>query len=168
LEADFQALAQRLEAEGADFLLFRDFQARNILLREERIYFIDYQSARRGYLAYDVASLLFQAKAQLSEQERAELLEGYIQAVLALWPGFDAAHFRRVFHHWVLLRLLQVLGAYGYKGWVERKAHFLESIGPAQQHLRYLLGADLLPEGLPELRACLVWLAEADLVKLKD
>ncbi len=155
LEDDFEALACRLLEAGGGHFMYRDFQARNILVRNDTVHFIDYQGGRMGPLQYDVASLLFQVKAGLSPADREQLLGHYL-LTLSSRIKLDEAQFRRDYDLFVLVRLLQVLGAYGYRGLIQRKAHFLQSIAPALDNLRVWLehipaGADL-PELFPVLR----------------
>ncbi|MEX1256231.1 MAG: RNase adapter RapZ [Gemmatimonadota bacterium] len=151
LEEDFDRLtAFLLEADRAHFL-YRDFQSRNILLRDETPWFVDYQGGRRGALQYDVASLLYDGKAAIPDKVRRHLLDHYLQALGDVLPierePFDA-HFRG----YVLIRIMQAMGAYGQRGLYERKPLFLESIPYAARNLQGLLDAGL-PVALPELTA---------------
>ena len=146
LEEDFQRMAQDLLSDASDTFLYRDFQARNIMLSAQgKPSFIDFQGGRRGPIYYDLASFLWQASARYSDALRQELIEVYLKA-LREYAEVDA----EVFHHrlriFVLFRLLQVMGAYGFRGYFERKKHFLDSIPPAIQNLRELLSsADSFP-----------------------
>ena len=150
LENDFQTLMDYLEETPSDFFLFRDFQSRNIMIKDGDVYFIDYQGGRKGALQYDVASLLFQARAGLSEQLREELLDYYLQELQKQLP-VDAEDFRQRYYGFVLIRASQVLGAYGYRGYFERKSHFLQSIPPAVENLRYLIDNKKIKIDIPEL-----------------
>ncbi|MBQ8051042.1 MAG: phosphotransferase [Bacteroidaceae bacterium] len=142
LEASFQLMAKDLTEGGGDAFLYRDFQARNVMLDEDgQPWFIDFQGGRRGPVQYDVASFLWQASAQYSPELRNELIDVYIQS-LKQYTEVNEVRFREKLRLFVLFRLLQVLGAYGFRGYFERKRHFLESIPPAMQNLR-----DLLAEG---------------------
>lgn len=154
---DFEALANYLTHTEYRFFLFRDFQSRNILVREDdRVGFIDFQGGMKGAPQYDVASLLWQAKAALPAGWKERLLEDYLDAFSALLPAPpDRTLFRSQYHGYVLIRLLQVLGAYGFRGLFERKAHFLTSIPLALHNLRDFLGASSLGLVLPELRRVL-------------
>lgn len=152
LEDDFQTLMDYLTQTESDFFLFRDFQSRNIMIKDKDVYFIDYQGGRKGALQYDVASLLFQARAGLSDELREQLLEYYLQE-LQQQLDVDADDFRSRYYGFVLIRALQVLGAYGYRGYFERKTHFLKSIPPAVENLRYLLDNQKISIELPELTA---------------
>ncbi len=150
LEASFQLMAKDL-TEGDDGLgstpsfLYRDFQARNVMLdAEDNPWFIDFQGGRRGPVQYDVASFLWQASAQYSPELRQELIDLYIQS-LKQYTEVNEARFREKLNLFVLFRLLQVLGAYGFRGYFERKRHFLESIPPAMRNLSSLLEEGLCP-----------------------
>lgn len=154
LEADFEALCDFLEMQDSPFFMFRDFQARNIMVHDQSLYFIDYQGGRRGPLQYDVASLLFQAKAALPNTVRTSLLEYYIEKVQN-HIQIDKNDFRAKYYGFVLLRCLQVLGAYGFKGFFQRKEHFLSSIPYAIENLRFWLNEVDFPLALPELRKVL-------------
>lgn len=138
LEQDFEILTSYLASQPQHFFLFRDFQARNIMIYDKNAYFIDYQGGKLGALQYDVVSLLFQAKANLPNSLREELLTYYIEEASKYTP-IDAPTFRDSYYTFVLMRLLQVLGAYGFKGRYERKKHFLDSIPYALDNLTWLL-----------------------------
>lgn len=131
--------------------MFRDFQARNIMLQNEEVYFIDYQGGKRGPLQYDVVSLLFQAKADLPNELRVELLDHYIEEA-SQFISIDAEQFRNKFYAFALIRTLQVLGAYGFKGLYEQKAHFVASIPFALKNLSWLLESVDFPIRLDYLK----------------
>jgi aminoglycoside/choline kinase family phosphotransferase len=150
LENDFETLAQWLLETDCSHYMFRDFQARNIMVRDEQPFFIDYQGGRRGALQYDVASLLYQAKADLSEEVREALLDHYI-ASLSQYLEVDVPRFKAHYRGYVLIRLLQVLGSYGFRGFFERRPHFLDSIPYALENVRMLLETAALPIALPTL-----------------
>ncbi len=150
LENDFDTLANWLLETDCSHYMFRDFQARNIMVRDEEPYFIDYQGGRRGALQYDVASLLYQAKADLPETVREALLDHYIAAVSEYTP-IDVPRFKAHYRGYVLIRLLQVLGSYGYRGFFERRPHFLDSIPYALENVRVLLETATLPIAMPTL-----------------
>ncbi|GAB4093904.1 RapZ C-terminal domain-containing protein [Flaviaesturariibacter terrae] len=154
---DFEALANYLTHTEYRFFLYRDFQSRNILVREDGgVGFIDFQGGMKGAPQYDVASLLWQAKAALPADWKDRLLEDYLDAFGALLPTEpDRAMFRSQYNGYVLIRLLQVLGAYGFRGLFERKAHFLTSIPLALQNLRDFLSDSSPGIVLPELRRVL-------------
>ena len=159
LEQDFEKLADFLLSAPADYLLYRDFQARNIMLHDDQTYFIDFQGARKGPLQYDLASILFQAKAQIPHEVRAELLGHYLE-VLQKHQEVDEKAFIGQYYYFVLLRTLQVLGAYGYRGLFERKSHFIESIPYAFENLQWLLNQIEDFEQFPYLHTCLLKLSE--------
>lgn len=135
LEDDFQRLITYLLEVDCGYFLYRDFQPRNIMLADGRRYYIDYQGGRRGAAQYDVASLLYSAKSEMPAALREELLEYYI----SLRPTIDADEFREHYYAYVLVRLLQAMGAYGFRGRIEGKAYFLESIPLAKRNLAQLL-----------------------------
>ena len=151
LEDDFDALVAYLrEADGSHFL-YRDFQSRNIMVQDGEPRFIDYQGGRRGALAYDVASLLYDGKAAIPESVRLRLLAHYLDG-LAGQMAFDRAAFEEQFRGFVLIRIMQAMGAYGYRGFFERKPLFLESIPHQARNLAGLLETGL-PLPLPELES---------------
>ncbi len=172
LENDFEALADFLldliHQLPIPFFMYRDFQARNILLdkaeepSKTQLTFIDYQGGRQGTPFYDAVSLLFQAKARLTEENRTELLV-YYNEVLS-----EAAnvHIKYPYKHiWacLLIRFCQVLGAYGFRGLFERKKHFIESIPPAMDNVAWWLDYNILPLELPELKSVLGQIVKYDL-----
>ncbi|HMD40243.1 MAG TPA: RNase adapter RapZ [Candidatus Acidoferrum sp.] len=150
LEDDFGRLTEFLLSAPRDYFLYRDFQSRNILLRDAQPYFVDYQGGRKGALQYDIASLLYDAKADLPPELRQQLLDHYLDS-LALHIQVDRAAFLRHFYAYVYVRIMQALGAYGFRGFYERKAHFLQSVPYALKNLRWLLHHVELPVGLPTL-----------------
>ncbi len=149
LEDDFGRLTERLLEADADYFLYRDFQSRNIMIRDGEPWFIDFQGGRKGALQYDVASLLYDAKADIPQPLRDALLEDYLDA-LSEHVSVDRAHFKDQYSGFVLIRLMQAMGAFGYRGFFERKRHFLESVFYAAQNFEALLNAGL-PMELPEL-----------------
>ena len=161
LENDFVRFAEYLMEADGDYFMLRDFQSRNIMVRADKPYFIDYQGGRKGALQYDLASLLFQAKANLSPALREQLLEHYLDEVTQM-IALDRAQFTKYYYAFVLVRCLQVLGAYGYRGLYERKPHFLSSIPFALRNLRWLLDQVQLSEALPELWSALSTVAATD------
>jgi aminoglycoside/choline kinase family phosphotransferase len=161
LEDDFNALSKFLLSADSRYFMYRDFQSRNILVHNEQLYFIDYQGGRKGALQYDVASLLFQAKVNLSPRIRAELLEYYlVQLSQKSHPKADqppaekvkSQNFLKFYYGYVLIRLMQTLGAYGFRGYYENKSHFLLSIPFALKNLQWLIENNHLPKNLPELK----------------
>ncbi len=147
LEDDFARLIDYLMTAESDFFLYRDFQSRNIMLVDGEPWFIDYQGGRRGAREYDVASLLYDAKAGLSDDVREELLETYIGCL----PEASRQSFREHFYGFVLIRIMQAMGAYGYRGFFEKKAHFLRSIPLAMQNIRRVVEKHMPDVVMPEL-----------------
>ncbi len=152
LEADFSRLTDFLLSAPRDYFLYRDFQSRNILLRDGQPYFVDYQGGRKGALQYDVASLLYDAKADLPPNLREDLLHDYLRALEKFIP-INREAFLRFYYAYVYVRILQALGAYGFRGFYERKVHFLQSVPYALKNLRWLLHHAELPIALPALMA---------------
>ncbi|MEK7287768.1 MAG: RNase adapter RapZ, partial [Elusimicrobiota bacterium] len=150
LEDDFERLGDYLNGAGQNFFLYRDFQSRNIMVKEGVPRFIDYQGGRKGALQYDIASLLFDAKADLPFEFRDRLLELYMDAAAALTP-LNRREFMTRYHGFVYIRIMQALGAYGLRGFYERKTHFLQSIPYAIRNLEFLLRTAELPIKIPEL-----------------
>ncbi len=137
LEDDFDALVQKLTANAnINTFLYRDCQSRNIMIKDGQPYFIDFQGGRRGPTQYDVASLLWQAKANIAPALREQMIDAYLDELKKLQPDLDEHEWRTALPHFVLFRILQVLGAYGYRGYFERKQHFLESIPNALRNLK--------------------------------
>ncbi|MEM9919362.1 MAG: RNase adapter RapZ [Bacteroidota bacterium] len=151
LEDDFHALADYLLKADTSHFMFRDFQTRNIMIKGGEPYFIDYQGGRKGALQYDLASLLYQAKANIPTDIREELLQHYLDTATEL-VEIDREGFVEYYYGYVLIRCIQVLGAYGFRGLYERREHFLQSIPFALRNIKWLLENDKLPVALPELR----------------
>ena len=150
LEDDFERLTEFLLSAERDFFLYRDFQSRNIMLRDGKPYFLDYQGGRKGALQYDLASLLFDAKADLPPELRQQLLDHYLDCV-AEYAEIDRDTFLKHYYAYVYARILQALGAYGFRGFYERRPHFLQSVPYALKNLRWLLHNANLPIALPTL-----------------
>ncbi|MBQ8721575.1 MAG: phosphotransferase [Paludibacteraceae bacterium] len=138
LEDDFQRMSDILMRSTSATFLYRDFQSRNVMFYNNEPYFIDFQGGRKGPIYYDVASFVWQAKANYSEELREELLKTYLDALRQYMP-VDETYFRQQLRHFVLFRTLQVLGAYGFRGYFEKKPHFLQSVPYAIDNLRRLL-----------------------------
>ena len=157
LDADFQRLAKYILEAPSDFFMYRDFQSRNIMIVDNEPYFIDYQGGRNGPLQYDVVSLLYQVKARIPEELRKELIDYYKQRLLKSCrdarPFISTTDFNKYFPAFVLLRLLQVLGAYGFRGLIQKKLHFMQSIPYAIRELMRASSNWQLPFELPELQA---------------
>jgi aminoglycoside/choline kinase family phosphotransferase len=150
LEEDFNRLTKFLLSADRNYFLYRDFQSRNIMLREGRPYFLDYQGGRHGALQYDIASLLFDGKADLPPALRQHLLDHYLDS-LAGFIAVDREAFLQHYYAYVYVRMMQALGAYGFRGFYERKPHFLQSVPYALKNLRWLLHNVTLPIALPAL-----------------
>ncbi len=150
LEDDFGRLTEFLLSAPCDYFLYRDFQSRNIMLQNGDPFFVDYQGGRKGALQYDIASLLYDAKADLPPELRQQLLDHYLDR-LSSFIKLDRAAFLQHFYPYVYIRIMQALGAYGFRGFYERKAHFLQSVPYALKNLRWLLHNVRLPIPLPAL-----------------
>lgn len=127
LEAEFNHLADILLAEDSNFFHYRDFQSRNILVKNSELFFIDFQGGRLGPCLYDIASFLYQAKAGFSNELREKLFNSYLDE-LEIHRSINRNHLKDVFPYMVLFRILQTLGAYGFRGFLEKKTHFIQSI----------------------------------------
>lgn len=138
LENDFERLAYILLQKPSNTFMYRDFQSRNVMIHNDEPYFIDFQGGRKGPIYYDVASFLWQAKAHFNPDLRQELLDAYLDEMEQYMP-LDRTEFYEALKHFVLFRTLQVLGAYGFRGYFEKKPHFLQSIPFAMENLRQLL-----------------------------
>lgn len=150
LEDDFEAFSDWLLSEDSDYFLYRDFQSRNIMVHNGEPYFIDYQGGRKGALQYDVASLLFDAKADIPPSIREELLDHYLHH-LRNHISFDERKFKGFYSGFALIRLMQAMGAFGFRGFYEKKPHFLASIPYAVSNLSYILEHSVLPVKIPHL-----------------
>ncbi|MBR3408104.1 MAG: phosphotransferase [Paludibacteraceae bacterium] len=142
LEDEFDRLVQRLTTNDQGLpptFLYRDFQSRNVMIRDAQPWFIDFQGGRRGPTQYDVASFLWQARANFAPELRERLIDEYLDELRQLQPSLAENAWRAALPHFVLFRTLQVLGAYGFRGYHERKPHFLQSIPNALRNLRDIL-----------------------------
>lgn len=162
LEDDFERLADILLQAPAETFMYRDFQSRNVMVRDNEPWLIDYQGGRKGPVYYDVASFLWQARAKFPESLREELLKEYLDE-LGRYTVVDEADFRKRLRYFVLFRLLQVLGAYGFRGYYEKKSHFLQSVPAAIANLREWLEAGF--DECPYLASVLSRLVESDRYK---
>jgi len=142
LNDDFEQLKSKLLEIPRDNFLYRDFQSRNIMLKNGEMYFIDYQSGRKGALQYDLASLLFDAKADVPNAARETLLTHYIEE-LKRYISFDDKQFRHYFWYFVIIRILQAMGAYGFLSAVKGKKRFLESVPYALKNITYVLDSKI-------------------------
>lgn len=162
---DFEALADYLDNTDYRYFMFRDFQSRNIMLRNNQPYFIDYQGGMFGAPQYDAASMIWQARAELSNDWKKELLESYIDSLEeVLNAKINRATFTSQYYGFVLIRLLQVLGAYGFRGLFERKAQFLTSIPLALRNLKWFIENQPLQEPLPEFMRMLNFIVSDEVI----
>ncbi|MCK5823363.1 MAG: phosphotransferase, partial [Bacteroidales bacterium] len=150
LENDFNNLADYLLTTDCNYFMYRDFQSRNIMLYDYSTYFIDYQGGRKGALQYDLASLLYQAKADLPQKVRDELLNYYIGKAKNI-TDINEQEFVKFYYAYVLIRIIQVLGAYGYRGFYEKKSYFIQSIPYAIENLKHVLKNINIPIKIPAL-----------------
>ena len=144
LENDFETMASILLQDETETFMYRDFQSRNVMLINDEPFFIDFQGGRKGPIYYDLASFLWQAKANFPSELREELIDTYIKS-LKKYLSIEKDTFRKQLRHFVLFRTLQVLGAYGFRGYFEKKPHFIQSIPFALNNLQ-----ELLKEGFEE------------------
>jgi hypothetical protein len=161
LNKDFHRLCDYLLQEPNQYFMFRDCQSRNVMIYLGKPYFIDYQGGRKGALQYDAASLLWQAGAKIPIDIKIELFDFYTEEVAKLIT-INKADFKERYNGFVLIRTLQVLGAYGFRGLIEKRSHFIESIIPALENVRYFIGHI---KNLPELNNVLQQLVNSDLFK---
>lgn len=154
LEDDFQLFCDFLLQADCNHFLYRDFQSRNIMIYNNEPYFIDYQGGRKGALQYDIASILFEAKTSLPAEVRQELLDHYLNA-LAKQIKFEKNEFLDFYYGYVYIRIMQAMGAYGFRGLYEKKELFLQSIPKALDHLQWLGENVSLSVKLPQLEK--VW-----------
>jgi aminoglycoside/choline kinase family phosphotransferase len=164
LEDDFQTFSEYLLSADSNYFLYRDFQSRNVMLKNEQVYFIDYQGGRRGALQYDLASLLYDGKADIPQSVRKELFDFYL-AELQKYLPVKEKEFTAYFRGFVLIRIMQAMGAYGFRGFYEKKEHFLKSIPYALKNLEFLLGDLNLPVEIPELTKVLKLLTKSEVLK---
>src|SRR6187200_2764238 len=154
---DFEALSNYLTHTEYKYFMFRDFQSRNIMVKKDNsIHFIDYQGGMKGAPQYDVASMLWQARANLSDEWKEKLLNDYIAALEKIISSkVNKGTFKSQYNGYVMIRLLQVLGAYGFRGLFERKAHFLTSIPLALTNLKWFINNQSIGISLPEFKKVL-------------
>ncbi len=138
LESDFNVFADFLLQADREYLLYRDFQSRNIMIKNSSPRFIDFQGARGGALQYDIASLLYDAKADIPYKVRKELLDFYLRQLSKYIP-VNVKKFMDFYPAYVYIRIMQAMGAYGLRGFYEGKTHFLESVPYAVKNIEYLL-----------------------------
>ena len=160
LGKDFEAFADFVSQAPCDFFMYRDFQSRNIMVKDSELYFIDFHGGRKGPLNYDVVSLLYQVKAQIPQAIRDELV-GYYKTELSQYMSPEAVKFDTYQPYFVYLRLMQVLGAYGFRGLIQKKSHFIESIPYALHEIEALSKATPL-SAYPELQSVISQLNKLD------
>lgn len=160
LEDDFEAMTDILLKASSDTFMYRDFQSRNVIIKDEKPYFIDFQGGRKGPIYYDVASFLWQAKANFNNDLREEMIDTYISEANK-FKNINPEEFKKTLHHFVIFRTIQVLGAYGFRGLFERKTHFIESIPYALNNLQTLFKHHL--NEYPYLSKLLIQLSEMDI-----
>ena len=160
LGKDFEAFADFVRQAPCDFFMYRDFQSRNIMVKDGELYFIDFQGGRKGPLNYDVVSLLYQVKAQIPQAVRDELVN-YYKTELSQYMSPEAVKFDTYQPYFVYLRLMQVLGAYGFRGLIQKKSHFIESIPYALKEIEALSKAMPLT-AYPELQSVISQLNKLD------
>lgn len=164
LEDDYHQLIDFLLEADHDHFLYRDFQSRNVMVVNDEPWFIDYQGGRKGALQYDLASLLFDAKADIPHEVRKELLDYYVER-LSEYKQVDKEEFVHHYYGYVLIRIMQAMGAYGFRGFYEKKEHFLKSIPYAINNLKYLLDNIDFKVELPTLLAALKNVTESEELK---
>jgi aminoglycoside/choline kinase family phosphotransferase len=164
LENDFEVFIDFLLSADCNYFLYRDFQSRNVMISGEQTYFIDYQGGRKGALHYDIASILFEAKTNLPPNLRDELLDHYIESLNKYLP-IPKQKFMEHFYGYVYIRLMQAMGAYGFRGLYEKKELFLQSIPLALNHLEWLLENATLPVSLPELTKVWQYLTDSEYIR---
>jgi aminoglycoside/choline kinase family phosphotransferase len=166
LGEDFDAISSYLTHTEYKYFMFRDFQSRNILITDDRqVHFIDYQGGMKGAPQYDVASMLWQARANLPDEWKESLLEDYMNSFETIVEArIDRDVFKSQYNGYVLIRLLQVLGAYGFRGLFERKAHFLTSIPQALKNLKSFLDNNSLGISVPEFKKVLTLCTDEEII----
>jgi len=164
LEDDYLKFSDYLLDAPCDYFLYRDFQSRNIMLKDGEPKFIDYQGGRKGALPYDLASLLYDAKADFPQEVRDELLAYYIDE-LSSYEQIDLAAFKSYYYGYILIRMMQAMGAFGFRGFYERKEHFLQSIPYALRDLKEVLKHLDFPVELPEMLASLQRVCDSKFLK---
>jgi len=162
---EFEWLSDELASNELNHFMFRDFQSRNIIVAKDEVFFIDFQGGMQGGLTYDVASLLWQAKAELSQEWKEKLLDYYLEEVQKLIPTpLNLPALKKQYQGFVLLRLLQVMGAYGFRGLFERKAHFLTSIPLGLHNIKNFLAHHAIDAKTPVFASILKWMVTDEVV----
>jgi aminoglycoside/choline kinase family phosphotransferase len=162
---DFEALSNYLTHTEYKYFMFRDFQSRNILIKDNKVHFIDFQGGMKGAPQYDVASMIWQARANLPDEWKQNLLEDYMNAFeIITGEQLDRNIFRSQYNGYVLIRLLQVLGAYGFRGLFERKAQFLTSIPQALNNLKSFIDDSSIGISVPEFKRVLALCVDEEII----
>jgi aminoglycoside/choline kinase family phosphotransferase len=151
LENDFLKIVNWLNEPERKSFMFRDFQSRNIMILDDNLYFIDFQGGRKGPIQYDLASLLFEAKTHLQAGIRQQLIEYYLEVFSGTFTWFDPGEYLKYYYGFVYLRLMQAMGAYGFRGYIERKPLFLQSLPHAVRILEWLMENRPIPLNLASL-----------------
>jgi hypothetical protein len=163
---EFEAISNYLAHVDHKYFMFRDFQSRNIMVNNNEVHFIDFQGGMKGALQYDVASLLWQAKANLNDEWKDKLLNYYMDCVdEEIGSPVDRTIFTNQYNGYVMIRLLQVLGAYGFRGLFERKAHFLTSIPLALQNLKWFMQHKKIGISFPMFESLLKQVVADDMIQ---
>jgi aminoglycoside/choline kinase family phosphotransferase len=165
LENDFNSLTDFLLEAKASYFLYRDFQSRNIMLCDDKLFFIDYQGGRKGALQYDVASLLYDGKAGIPQKIRDLLLNYYVEQLNKKFPQ-EAENFKKYYYAFVFIRIMQAMGTYGFRGFYEKKTYFLQSIPYALNNLKWLLDNVQLLVKLPALWNVYHQLVDSEFLKI--
>lgn len=166
---ELKDIAGRLSKVQPKTFMYRDFQGRNVLVNEnEEPTFIDFQGGMKGLPQYDIASLLWQARAELPVDWKRELFNYYFEVISksGKWLSLNEIEFRKTYFDCVLLRILQTLGAYGFRGKIEGKEHFLQSIYPALNQLKSFLDDGTTHNITPCLRGVLEQLCSSKIMSL--
>lgn len=164
LENDFETFVDYLLTADCNYFLYRDFQSRNVMIKDGKPFFIDYQGGRKGAIHYDIGSILFEAKTNLPANVRQVLLDHYIESLNKYLP-VSKESFMHHYYGYVYIRLMQAMGAYGFRGLYEKKELFLQSIPLALNHLEWLLFNVTLPVQLPELTKVFEYLIQSDYIR---
>jgi aminoglycoside/choline kinase family phosphotransferase len=164
LEHDFNIMVDFLLEPGQDYFLYRDFQSANVMIVDGETWFIDYQGGRKGAPQYDVASLLFDAKALIPQQARQKLFEYYLNNFCSV-SGENRNKFRGYYTGFSMIRLMQALGAFGFRGLYENKPTFTGSIIPAVELLSQLIYSEQLSVSLPEIFKVIKSIPEVQMYK---
>ena len=164
LENDFHHFASYLLTTKCNFFLFRDFQSRNIMLKDDKVILIDYQGGRKGALQYDLASLLYEAKVNLPDNMRNELLQYYIEQIGKLII-IESSSFIQMYYSYVLIRIMQAMGAYGFRGIIEQKQLFIDSIPPAVENLEKICKKTPIIDELKELKHVFNQIITSEIIK---